>query len=71
MNLLKSFKHDSAIVAHALSFSLLQTIYSDEDFKFKVSTSSSLTTGLKDVPETTAHRSLFIRMNLMLVAHEA
>jgi len=46
-------------------------MYSDENFKFKVSTSSSSTTGSKDVPETTAHRSLFIRTNLMLVAHEA
>jgi len=46
-------------------------MYSDENFKFKVLTSSSLTTGLKDVSETTAHRSLFIRTNLMLVAHKA
>jgi len=46
-------------------------MYSDEDFKFKVLTSSSSTTGSEDVPETTAHKSLFIRMNLMLVAHEA
>jgi len=59
------------IVAHALSFSLLQMMYSDENFKFKVLTSSSSTTGSKDVSETTAHKSLFIRMNLMLVAHEA
>jgi len=46
-------------------------MYSDEDLKFKVSTPSSSTTGLKDMPETTAHKSLFIRMNLTLVAHEA
>jgi len=46
-------------------------MYSDENFKFKVLTSSSSITGSKDVPETTAHRSLFIRMNLMLVAYEA
>jgi len=46
-------------------------MYSDENFKFKVLTPSSSTTGSKDVPETTAHRSLSIRMNLMLVAHEA
>jgi len=46
-------------------------MYSDENFKFKVSTSLSLTTGSEDVPETTAHRSLFIRTNLMLMVHEA
>jgi len=46
-------------------------MYLNENFKFKVLTSSSSTTGSKDVPETTAHRSLFIRMNLMLVAYEA
>jgi len=46
-------------------------MYSGEDFKFKVSTSSSSTTGSKDVPETTAHRSLSIRINLMLMVHEA
>jgi len=46
-------------------------MYSDKNFKFKVSTPLSSTTGSKDVPETTAHRSLFIRTNLMLMAHEA
>jgi len=46
-------------------------MYLDENFKFKVSTSSSLTTGSEDVSETAAHKSLFIRMNLTLVTHEA
>jgi len=46
-------------------------MYSDENFKFKVLTSSSSTTGLKDVSETTAYKSLFIRMNLTLMAYEA
>jgi len=46
-------------------------MYSDENFKFKVLTSLSLTTDLKDVLKTTAHRSLFIRTNLMLMAYEA
>ncbi len=46
-------------------------MYSDEDFEFKVLTSSSNVTGSKEVSETTAHKSLFMRTNLMLVAHEA
>ncbi len=45
-------------------------MYSDKNFKFKVLTSSSTATGSEDVFETTAHRSLFIRMNLTLVTYK-
>jgi len=46
-------------------------MYSDENFMFKVLTPLSTTTGSEDVSKTTAHRSLFIRINLTLVVYEA